>query len=112
MHMRKLVMVALAGAIVAGCSASDLKSMKDDSWARMPETLPDGRYIYNPSLPDLSKLPDPSWVGYDPVPNAYGHMFRPVAMILHPVGVAFNWAVIKPLYMLGGLAPEWFGMTT
>jgi hypothetical protein len=39
-------------------------------------------------------------------------MFRPVAMVFHPFGVAFNWAVIKPLYWLGGLAPEWFGMTS
>jgi hypothetical protein len=110
--MKKLVMLALAGAVIAGCSANGLKAQKDDSWARLPQTLPDGRYIYNPSLPTLSSLPDPTWVGLDPVPNAYGHPFRPVAMVLHPFGVAFNWVVVKPLYMLGGLAPEWFGMTT
>ena len=72
-----------------------------------------GRAVHhNPSLPTLSTLPDPTWVGHDPVPNAYGHPFRPVAMVLYPFGVAFNWVVVEPLYMLGGLAPEWFGMTT
>lgn len=112
MQTRKLVMLALVGAVVMGCSANDLKARKDDSWSRLPQTLPDGRHIHNPSLPTLSTLPDPTWVGHDPVPSAYAHPFRPLGMALYPFGVAFNWAVVKPLYMLGGLAPEWFGMTT
>ena len=60
----------------------------------------------------MSTLPDPTWAGSDSVPNAYGHPFRPLAMFLYPLGVAFDYAVVRPLYMLGGLAPEWFGMTS
>ena len=41
-------------------------------------------------------------------PDAYGHPFRPLGIIFHPIGVAFDWAVVRPLYWLGGLAPEWF----
>jgi hypothetical protein len=104
-------MLALAGSVVAGCAANDLQARKDDSWSRMPQTLPDGADIYNPALPTLSTLPDPRWVGYDP-PTAYGHVLRPVAMFFHPIAVAFDWAIVRPLHMLGGLAPEWFGMTT
>ena len=44
-------------------------------------------------------------------PNAYGHPFRPLGIVFHPIGVALDWAVVRPLYWLGGLAPEWFGMT-
>jgi hypothetical protein len=111
MHTRKLIMLALAGAVMAGCAANDLKARKDDSWSRVSQTLPDGKYIYNPSLPTLSQLPDPQFVGFDPVPSAYGHPFRPLAFFLHPLGVAFDYAFWRPLHMLGGLAPEWFGLT-
>jgi hypothetical protein len=112
MLTNRLIMVALAGAILAGCAANDLKAARDDSWSRMPQTLPEGRFIVNPSLPTLSTLPDPYWGGADSVPNAYGHPFRPLGMIFYPIGVAFDYAIVRPLYMLGGLAPEWFGMTT
>ena len=111
MHTRKLIMLTLGLAVLAGCAANDLKASKDDSWSRLPQTLYDGRSIQNPSLPTLSTLPDPHWGGSDPVPTAYGHFFRPLGMVFHPIGVAFDYAVIRPLYMLGGLAPEWFGMT-
>jgi hypothetical protein len=111
MRTSKLVILALALGVLAGCAANDLKARKDDSWSRLPQTLPDGRYIYNPSLPTLSSLPDPQWVGADPNPNAYGHPFRPLGILFYPIGVAFDYAVVRPLYMLGGLAPEWFGMT-
>ena len=113
MGTRKLLVVAVAAAaLAAGCSASALKSQKEDGWARVSQTLPDGKYIYNPSVPTLSSLPDPSWIGYDATPNAYGHMFRPLGLVFYPIGVALDWAIMRPLYMLGGLAPEWFGLDT
>ena len=112
MHARELIILALAGAVVAGCSGSTLKARKDDAWSHVSQTLPDGEWIYNPSLPTLSKLPDPQWVGADPVPNNYGHPFRPVALLLSPIGVALDYVLMRPLYMLGGLAPEWFGLTS
>ena len=111
MRTRNLIVLTLALAVLAGCAANDLKASKDDSWSRLPQTLPDGRSIYNPAVPTLSTLPDPQWAGSDSVPNAYGHPFRPVAMLFYPFGVAFDYVVVRPLYMLGGLAPEWFGMT-
>ena len=45
-------------------------------------------------------------------PSAYGHPFRPLGFVFHPIGVALDWVIMKPLYMLGGLAPEWFGLNT
>ena len=111
MHTKKLIMLALAGAIVSGCAASDLKASKDDGWHFVSQGLPDGKYIHNPSLPTLSQLPDPSWVGAESVPNAYGHIFRPFAFVLHPFGRALDWVLVKPFHMLAGLAPEWFGLT-
>ena len=42
----------------------------------------------------------------------YGHPFRPMGFLLHPIGTALDWALVKPFYMLGALAPEWFGFTT
>jgi hypothetical protein len=110
--MKKLIVLALAGAVVAGCSANDLKARKDDGWARVSQGLPDGKYIHNPMLPTMSQLPDPTWAGQEYAPNAYGHVFRIPALFFHPVGVALDYALIRPLHMLGGLAPEWFGLTT
>ena len=51
-------------------------------------------------------------MGYSSIPSAYGHPFRPLGFVLYPFGVAFDYAVVRPLYMLGGLAPEWFGLTS
>ena len=96
MHMRNLVVLALAGAVLVGCSASELKSRKDDGWSLVSQGLPDGKYIHNPSLPRLSTLPDPTWVGQENAPNAYGHIFRPFGFVLHPVGVALDWAPTRP----------------
>jgi hypothetical protein len=76
------------------------------------QALPDGKWIDNPALPTLSKLPDPRWTGQTPVSNGYGHILRPVALLLSPIGVALDYVVMRPLHMLGGLAPEWFGLTT
>ena len=110
MRTRHLIILGVAAAIGMGCSANSLKARKDDGWARVSQSLPDGEYIYNPSLPTLSKLPDPTWVGFSSSPSAYGHPFRPLGFVFYPIGVALDWAVVKPFYMLGGLAPEWFGL--
>ena len=111
MRTRHLIILVVAAAVGMGCSANGLKARKDDGWARVSQTLPDGEYIYNPSLPTLSKLPDPSWVGYSSNPSAYGAPFRLLGFVLYPVGVALDWVVMKPFYMLGGLAPKWFGLS-
>jgi hypothetical protein len=112
MRTRHLIILVVAAAVGMGCSANSLKARKDDGWGRVSQTLPDGEYIYNPSLPNLSKLPDPTWVGFSSSPSAYGHPFRPLGLVLYPIGVAFDYAVVRPLYMLGGLAPEWFGLNS
>ena len=109
MRTRQLIILVVAAARSAGCSASSLKSQKDDAWGCVSQSLPDGQYIYNPSLPTLSKLPDPTWVGSDSVPSAYGHPFRPLGFVLHPFGVAFDWVLVRPLYMLGGWRPSGSG---
>jgi hypothetical protein len=97
MGSRQLAILMALAAVCVGCAVDKGTS--------------DGRYINNPSLPTLSSLPDPTWVESSPTPNAYGHPFRPVALLLHPVGMALDYALIRPFYMLGGLAPEWFGFT-
>lgn len=111
MGTKGLIVLVVAAALVAGCSASSLKSRKDDSWGRVSESLPDGKYIHNPSLPTLSKLPDPTWAGSDTVPSAYGHPFRPLGFVFHPFGVALDWVLVKPFYIIAGFAPEWFGLS-
>ncbi len=73
-----------------GCSAAQLKSQKEDSWG----------FVGN-SLPDDYRTP----VG------GYGHPFRAAGFVLSPVGVALDWVLVKPFYMLAGLAPDWFGLT-
>ena len=111
MGTKQLIILVVAAAIGVGCSASGLKARKDNGWARVSPSLPDGEYIYNPSLPMLSKLPDPTWVGFESVPNAYGAPFRPLAFVLYPIGVALDYVLVRPFYIIGGLAPEWFGLT-
>jgi hypothetical protein len=111
MRARQLIVLVVAAGLVVGCSASALKSQKDDAWNRVPQALPDGEYIYNPALPKLSTLPDPTWVGYSSTPSAYGHPFRPLGLVFYPFGVAFDYAIVRPFHMLAGLAPEWFGYT-
>jgi hypothetical protein len=110
MGARTLIILVVAAALGASCSANNLKAQKDDGWGRVSQTLPDGKYIYNPSLQTLSNLPDPTWVGSASTPSAYGHPFRPLGFFFHPIGVALDYAVVRPLHMLGGLAPEWFGL--
>jgi hypothetical protein len=104
-------MLALAGAIAAGCAGSELRARKDDAWSHVPQALPDGTRIYNPVLPTMSRLPDPDWTGWEPLPSGYGHPFRGLGFALHPIGVALDYALVRPFYMLAGLAPEWFGLT-
>ena len=98
MRSRQLAILMAAAAVCVGCAVN--------------RGMPDGEYISNPSLPSMSTLPDPHWVGYSPTANAYGHpLFRPVALALSPVGMALDYAFMRPLYMLGSLAPAWFGFT-
>jgi hypothetical protein len=110
MGTRRLAILAVVAAVSLGCSASSLKAQKDDGWAHVSQSLPDGKYIYDPALQTLSTLPDPTWTGFDSNPSAYGHPFRPLGFVFYPIGVALDWVVMKPLYLLGGLAPEWFGL--
>ena len=111
MGTRRLIILVVVAALGLGCSANTLKARKDDGWALVSPSLPDGESIYNPSLPTMSKLPDPTWVGFSTNPGGYGHAFRPLAFVLYPIGVALDWVLVKPFYMLGGLAPEWFGLS-
>ena len=111
MGTRQAITLVAAAALAVGCSASSLKAGKDEAWSPVSQALPDGKYIHNPSLPSMSKLPDPTWVGSSSVPSAYGHPFRPLGLVFHPIGVALDYALVRPLHMLGGLAPEWFGLT-
>lgn len=97
MRARHLTILMLVTAVCVGCAVS--------------RGMPDGEYISNPSLPTLSTLPDPTWVGSTPNPSAYGHPFRPLALVLNPIGMTLDYVFMRPLYMLGGLAPDWFGFT-
>ena len=90
MRGKALAVLLLAALIGVGCTAGQLKAQKDDSWNWVPKGLPD--------------TPEPSSGGY-------GHPFRAAAFALHPVGVALDYALARPLYLLGSLAPEWFGFT-
>ena len=111
MRARTVVGVALAALVTAGCAGSELRARKDDAWSHVPQALSDSYTMDNPSLKGMSKLPDPGWVGYEPTMGGYGHPFRGLAFVMHPFGVALDYALVRPLYMLGGLAPEWFGLT-
>lgn len=82
--------LALAGLLTVGCSAAQLKAQKDNAWSHVPQALPDQQFAN---------------------PSGYGHPFRALGFALHPVGVALDYALVRPFYMLAGLAPEWFGLT-
>lgn len=111
MRGTRLVVLAVGVAVLAGCAGSELKARKDNAWSQVPQAVPDIMRWENPSLPSMSKLPDPFWTNYEPVPSGYGHPFRPLGFVAHPIGTALDWVLVKPLYMLGALAPEWFGFT-
>lgn len=88
MRAKPLIVLLLAAALGAGCSASQLQARKDDAW-------------FSTALPDMQ----------DPNPGGYGHPLRPLGVVLHPIGVAMDYALVRPFYWLAGLAPEWFGLT-
>jgi hypothetical protein len=111
MRAKALIALVLAGAVVAGCSANALKARKDDAWSRVPQSLPDSPQVANGGLVSIMTTPEPNWASYDQLPSGYGHPMRLATYFLHPVGVALDYALVQPLYMLGGLAPEWFGLT-
>ncbi|MBI2467540.1 MAG: hypothetical protein HYV62_06950 [Candidatus Rokubacteria bacterium] len=91
MRARAVGVLLLAVLVAAGCATpAELKSRKDNAWSDAPYALPDT---------------------HRPNPNAYGHPFRLLGFALHPVGVALDYALVRPFYLLGGLAPEWFGLT-
>jgi hypothetical protein len=61
-------------------------------------------------------------VGFDPMEAAqraeasadaafYGHPFRLVAFVLHPVGVLLDYVIVRPIYYVTSLAPSLFGYT-
>jgi len=90
MRARFLTVLLLTALVAAGCAGSELKARKDNAWSHVPQALPDA---------------------HEPNPGGYGHPLRPLGFVLHPIGVAFDYALVRPWYMLGGLAPEWFGLT-
>ncbi len=42
---------------------------------------------------------------------SYGHPFRLVAFVLHPVGVLLDYVIVRPIYYVTSLAPSFFGYT-
>ena len=75
-HLSMQVMVlVLAVALGAGCSASQLQAQKDDTWSTLPRALPDG---------------------LEPGPAGFGHPLRVTAIILNPIGVALDYAFVRP----------------
>ena len=47
----------------------------------------------------------------DEGPTSYGHPFRIIAFVVHPVGVALDYVVVRPIYFIASLAPGLFGYT-
>jgi hypothetical protein len=90
MRGKALAVLLLAALIAAGCSAATLKAQKEEAWNWVPKGLPDE---------------------HEANPSGYGHPFRALGFALHPIGVALDYALVRPFYLLGGLAPEWFGFT-
>ena len=90
MRGKTLAVLVLAASIGFGCaSGAQLKANKDNSWNDFPAAMPGP---------------------HDATAGGYGHPFRGLAFALHPVGVALDYVLIRPFYLLGGLAPEWFGV--
>jgi hypothetical protein len=111
MRARAAVIAVVVGLALSGCAGSQLKAQKDNAWSSVPQSLPDGTAWNNPYTKSMSKLPDPYMVGYDPLPGSYAHPFRAAGFVLHPIGKALDYVLVKPFYWVAGLAPEWFGLT-
>jgi hypothetical protein len=47
----------------------------------------------------------------DGLATAYGHPFRLIAFVVHPVGVLVDYVVVRPIYFIASLAPNLFGYT-
>lgn len=91
MRARYLAVLLLALLVAAGCATGEpLKARQDNPWS-----------------PVLRGLADT----HNPNPSGYGHPLRFVGFALHPVGVVLDYAVVQPIYILGGLAPWLFGLT-
>jgi hypothetical protein len=103
--------LTLVGTVAAGCSAGTLRARKDDAWSHVPQSLPDSPQVARSGLVSIISAPDPHWVVAEQVPNGFGHPLRGLGFALHPIGAALDYALVRPFYMLGGLAPEWFGLT-
>lgn len=43
--------------------------------------------------------------------TSFGHPFRLIAFVLHPVGVLVDYVVVRPIYYVASLAPSLFGYT-
>jgi hypothetical protein len=110
MRAKALIALTLAAAVVAGCSANTLKARKGNAWSSVPQSIPDTPTVAN-GVGSIVNAPEPTWIAYDRVPSGYGHPFRGLGFALHPIGVALDYALVRPFYLLGGLAPEWFGLT-
>ncbi len=90
MRVGVVTVLVLATLVGAGCAGSTLKAQKDNAWSTLPQALPDD-YAANPT--------------------GYGHPLRGPAFVLYPVGVVLDYVLVRPFYLLGSLAPEWFGLT-
>ncbi|MCG3112331.1 MAG: hypothetical protein MCM46_10985 [Candidatus Manganitrophus sp. SB1] len=42
---------------------------------------------------------------------SYGHPFRLLAFVLHPVGVLLDYVIVRPIYYVASVAPSLFGYT-
>lgn len=48
---------------------------------------------------------------HDGPDTSYGHPFRLLALVVHPVGVLVDYVVVRPIYFIASLAPDLFGYT-
>ena len=91
MRAKRLIVLLLACSVVAGCAASQLKARKDNAWLDVSQSMPDRQ---------------------DANSGSYAHPLRGAAFVLYPVGVVLDYVLVRPFYLLAGLAPEWFGLAT
>lgn len=48
---------------------------------------------------------------YDTTPDDYGHPLRITGFILYPIGLALDYLIVRPFYLLAREAPGFFGYT-